>query len=121
MEYRRARWPTTANPHLIINQRTAALDDRPASKVWMTQALRGHTATLERLGADRQLDEALTRGPDPLHLAAVFGLDDRTAVRYANAAKQILETEAERQQTSRQPTPTNHSLADHGHRRTRPG
>ena len=98
LEYRRARWPITANPHLIINQRTA-LDDRPASKVWLTQALRGHAATLERLRVDRQLDEALTRGADPLHLAAVFGLDDKTAIRYAAAARQILETEAEQKAT----------------------
>lgn len=27
---------------------------------------------------DRQLEEALTHGPDPLHLAAVFGLDQKT-------------------------------------------
>jgi hypothetical protein len=95
LDHRRTRWPHTANPHLIINQHTA-LDDRPVSKVWITDALRGHAATLERLRVDRQLDEALTRGPDPLHLAAVFGLDDKTAIRYANAAGQILETEAER-------------------------
>lgn len=45
---------------------------------------------------DRQLEEALTHGPDPLHLAAVSGLDDKTAIRYAAAARQILETGAER-------------------------
>jgi hypothetical protein len=28
--------------------------------------------------------------------ATVFGLDDKTAIRYANAARQILETEGER-------------------------
>jgi hypothetical protein len=95
LQHRRTRWPTTANPHLIINQRTA-LDDRAVSKVWLTQALRGQAATLERLRVDRQLDEALTRGPDPLHLAAVFGLDDKTAIRYAAAARQILESGAER-------------------------
>ncbi len=95
LQHRGTRWPTTANPHLLINQRTA-LDDRAVSKVWLTQALRGRTATLERLRVDRQLDEALTRGPDPLHLAAVFGLDDKTAIRYANAAKQIMQTAAER-------------------------
>jgi integrase len=98
LRHRRTRWPSTANPHLIINQRTA-LDDRPASKVWITQALRGQAATLERLRVDRQLDEALTRGPDPLHLAAVFGLDDKTAIRYADAAKQILLTDAEQHAT----------------------
>jgi hypothetical protein len=95
LDHRRTRWPHTANPHLIINQHTA-LDDRPVSKVWITDALRGQAATLERLRVDRQLDEALTHGPDPLHLAAVFGLDDKTAIRYANAARQILETTAEK-------------------------
>lgn len=84
-------------PHLIINQRTA-LDDRAVSKVWLTQALRGQTATLERLRVDRQLDEALTYGPDPLHLAAVFGLDDKTTIRYANAARHILETPAKQRE-----------------------
>jgi hypothetical protein len=44
---------------------------------------------------DRQLEEALTRGPDPLHLASVFGLDEKTAIRYANAARQLLESSAE--------------------------
>jgi hypothetical protein len=53
---------------------------RPVSKVWITDALRGQTATLQRLAVDRQLDEALTHGPDPLHLAAVFGLVDKTAI-----------------------------------------
>ncbi|MFC4503696.1 MULTISPECIES: hypothetical protein [Streptomyces] len=35
---------------------------------------------------DRQLEEALVHGPDPLHLAEVFGLGERTAIRYANSA-----------------------------------
>lgn len=95
LEHRRSRWPHTANPHLIINQHTA-LDDRPVSKVWITNALRGQAATLDRLRVDRQLEEALTHGPDPLHLASAFGLDDKTAIRYAAAARQILETQAER-------------------------
>lgn len=95
LHYRQARWPNTANPYLIINQQTA-LETGPISKVWCTEAFRGLTATLERLRMDRQLDEALTRGPDPLHLAAVFGLDEKTAIRYANAARQLLESSVER-------------------------
>jgi hypothetical protein len=95
LEHRRRNWPGTANPHLIINRNTA-MDDRAASGVWITQHLRGKTATLERLRVDRQLEEALTHGPDPLHLAAVFGLDEQTALRYAEAARHVLETEAER-------------------------
>ncbi|MGH2720716.1 MAG: hypothetical protein ACRDJO_03815 [Actinomycetota bacterium] len=94
LDHRRTRWPNTANPHLVINQQTAH-GVGPVSKVWMTEAFRGCRATLERLRVDRQLDEALARGPDPLHLAAVFGLDVKTAIRYANAARQLLESHVE--------------------------
>jgi len=38
---------------------------------------------------------ALTQGPDPLHLAAMFGLDPKTAIRYAENARQLLITAAE--------------------------
>ena len=57
--------------------------------------LRGQAATLERLRVDRQLEEALAHGPDPLHLAAVFGLDLKTAIRYAENARLLLTTGAE--------------------------
>ncbi|WP_433214924.1 hypothetical protein [Microtetraspora malaysiensis] len=57
--------------------------------------LRGQAATLERLRVDRQLEEALTHGPDPLHLAAVFGLDPKTAIRYAENARALLTTMTE--------------------------
>jgi hypothetical protein len=60
-----------------------------------TTALHGQTATIERLRIDRQLEEALVRGPDPLHLAAVFGLDEKTAIRYADSARALLESSAE--------------------------
>ena len=36
-----------------------------------------------------------THGPDPLHLAVVFGLDETTAIRYATVARQLLQTPAE--------------------------
>lgn len=52
--------------------------------------MRGQAATLERLRVDRQLDEAMTHGPDPLHLAEVFGLDEKTAMRHADSARQLL-------------------------------
>jgi hypothetical protein len=84
LQTRRARWPGTANPHLLINAQTA-LGTGPASRTWVNSALRGHTATIEALRADRQLEEALATGADPLHLAATFGLDPGTAVRYAPA------------------------------------
>jgi integrase len=86
LTHRSNRWPGTANPHLIINQQTATTT-RAVSENWLTHSCRGLTATLERLRMDRQLDEALTHDADPLHLAAVFGIDDTTALRYAAIAR----------------------------------
>ncbi|MGI8311486.1 integrase [Saccharopolyspora hattusasensis] len=94
LRYRRERWPNTANPHLIINKHTA-LETKPATGAWASELLNKQTATLERLRIDRQLEEALTHGPDPLHLAVVFGLDSKTAIRYANSARQLLTAEIE--------------------------
>jgi hypothetical protein len=103
LHHRGRRWPGTANPHLIVNQQTA-MTTRPVSENWLTETCRGLTATLERLRVDRQLEEALTRGADPLHLAAVFGIDDTTAIKYATIARQLLDTAAEhRAASSREP------------------
>ncbi|MET9888518.1 hypothetical protein ABZZ20_36490 [Streptomyces sp. NPDC006430] len=33
--------------------------------------------------------------PDALHLAEVFGLDEKTAIRYANSARALLDQAAE--------------------------
>lgn len=90
LDYRRRRWPDTANPHLLINKFTA-LGTAPVSAVSLTAPLRGQAATLEQLRVDRQLEEALAHGSDPLHLAEVFGLDEKTAIRYANSARDLLE------------------------------
>ncbi|MFF1401338.1 hypothetical protein ACFVZD_47610 [Streptomyces sp. NPDC058287] len=80
LEHRRRRCPHTASLHLLINNQTATKTSR-ASDHWISATLRGQDATLERLRVDRQLEEALAHGPDPLHLAEVFGLDDKTAMR----------------------------------------
>lgn len=97
LDYRRTRWPGTANPHLLINQQSAMTTGPVSTFFYAQQRLRRQTATLDRLRADRQLREALAHGPDPLHLAAVFGLDPKTAIRYADNARALLETTAEEQ------------------------
>src|SRR5712691_3840246 len=105
LSYRNTRWPCTANPHLLINQMSAN-GTGPVSTIYFAKtALRGQAATLERLRVDRQLQEALARGPDPLHLAAMFGLDPKTAIRYAENARLLLTTGAEEQDpaSSREP------------------
>lgn len=91
LDHRRSRWPNTANPHLLITAQTAPNLD-PASRNWITAPTRNLTANLERLRVDRQFEEALTHGPDPLHLTVMFGVCDKTAIRYAESAKQILTT-----------------------------
>jgi hypothetical protein len=82
---------------------------RAVSENWLTSTCRGLTATLERLRVDRQLEEALVHGADPLHLAAVFGIDDTTAIKYATIARQLLETAAEQHDSagSREPKDPN--------------
>ncbi|WP_328681167.1 hypothetical protein OG905_36300 [Streptomyces sp. NBC_00322] len=94
LDHRRRRWPSTANLHLLINEKTANTTGR-ASNHWISAPLRGQDATLERLRVDRQLEEAMVHGPDPLHLAEVFGLDEKTAMRYADSARALLEQAAE--------------------------
>jgi hypothetical protein len=48
--------------------------------------------TLKQISMDRQLEEALNHGPDALHLASLFGIGERTAMRYADAARQLRAT-----------------------------
>ncbi len=93
LDYRTKLWPRSTNPHLIISRQTA-MKTSPVTSSWLNQPVRGLTATIERLRQDRQLDEALVRGFDPLHLAAVFGVTAPTAIRYAAAARELLQAES---------------------------
>ncbi len=90
LRYRRERWPHTGNAHLLISEHTAQ-NDKPVSVHWLGDQFREVGVTLNQIRMDRQLEEALTHGPDPLHLTAVFGISERAAIRYANAAKTFLE------------------------------
>lgn len=86
---RHRRWPLSANPHLLVTDFSA-----PTTAVMSVYTLRqmfvGSGVTLDRLRRDRFLEEALTYGPDPLHLAAVFGSCPATAVEYSEHAKRLL-------------------------------
>jgi hypothetical protein len=95
LDYRRTAWPTTPNGHLLITAQTA-ITTAPVSQAWLTDTLSSVHTSLEQLRIDRQLEEALTHRADPLHLATVFGIDQRTALRYAESARQLLTTTAER-------------------------
>jgi hypothetical protein len=77
LEHRRNRRPNTANLHLLINDQTVTRTSR-ASNHWISASMRGQDPPSARLCVDRQLEEALTRGPDARHLADVFGLGERS-------------------------------------------
>jgi hypothetical protein len=89
LAHRRDRWPNTSNPHVIITQQSAYGVAPIASSRFVEEHL-GWAGGPDRLRMDRQLEEALVHGPDPLHLASVFGMSDRSAIRYAKAARQLL-------------------------------
>ncbi|MFI0736001.1 hypothetical protein ACH4S9_44545 [Streptomyces sp. NPDC021225] len=62
---------------LLITQKTAA-SLGPAGMPWTTRVTRNLTATLERLRADRQPEEAL---------APVTGIDETSAISYSASAR----------------------------------
>jgi hypothetical protein len=103
LAHRRRRWPTTANPHLLISKESA-LHHGPVSHSW-ARALRGLDATLEQIRIDRQLEEALSVGFDPLHLAEVFKINPSTAVRYALNARALLQRPHEAHDSGSSRTP----------------
>jgi integrase len=91
---REARFPRTANRHLFVSKHTTH-ETGPVSDWWCYMRFRGLGVTLEQMRIDRQLDEALAGGGDPMHLAAVFGVSELTAMHYAAAARALLETRLE--------------------------
>jgi hypothetical protein len=81
LDYRHNRWPDTGNPHLLLTRRTAHKRG-PVSAYWFATLFRGLPATAAQLREDRILDEARTAAGDPLHIAAMFGLTAKPALRY---------------------------------------
>jgi hypothetical protein len=82
---RHARWPHTANPHLLLTRRSAQ-GVSPVSEYWFNKLFRGLPVTAQRLREDRLIEEGIAHNADPLHLAAVFAITPRTGLRYATAA-----------------------------------
>ena len=82
---RHARWPATANPHLLINRSTAG-GLKPVDRSYVQAAVRQAGITAAELRADRLLGEAHASGGDPLQLTHLFGISDPTAIRYCAEA-----------------------------------
>ncbi|HEY7882679.1 MAG TPA: hypothetical protein VID31_17635, partial [Streptosporangiaceae bacterium] len=81
LQARRARWPATANPHLLINRSTAG-GLKPVSRGYIQATARRLGITAQYLRAERLLGQAQASGGDPLQLTRLFGISDPTAIRY---------------------------------------
>ena len=81
LQVRQARWPATANSHLLINRSTAG-GLEPVSRGYIHATVRRLGITAQDLRADRLLDQAQASGGDPLQLTHLFGISDPTAIRY---------------------------------------
>lgn len=102
LRHRASRWPSTANPHMLISQNTA-LRHGPVSANFILD-LRGQPTSLERLRIDRQLEEALAQAGDPLALAAMFGISESTAITYAINARRLLDADHDARPSGSLPT-----------------
>jgi integrase len=81
LELRRARWPTSANPYLLVNQSTAG-GLTPVTRGYVQQVFQRLGVTAQDLRVDRLLAEVQATGGDPLTLTRLFGISDPTAIRY---------------------------------------
>ena len=81
LQRRRARWPASANPYLLVSQHTAN-GASPVTRGWVQQVFRRLGLTAGELRVDRLLAEVHHSGGDPLTLTGLFGLSDTTAIRY---------------------------------------
>jgi hypothetical protein len=86
----RHRWPLSANPHLLVSRFSAhgtqAMSDTYVKDLSVIAA----SLSTGSAWTDRNLEEALAYGPDPLHVAALFGLSEATSIRYSNQARRLL-------------------------------
>jgi hypothetical protein len=81
LQARYERWPTTANPHLLVNQSTAG-GTGPVGRSYIHAAVRQLGITAQGLRTDRIHSEAQATGGDPLQLTRLVGTSDPTAIRY---------------------------------------
>ncbi|KAB2588675.1 hypothetical protein F5983_30895 [Streptomyces arboris] len=86
LDYRHRRWPASANPRLIVSQRSALDPDHPAvGKTLLRDNVPQGLTLVGRLRQDRILTEAAETA-DPLRLMRLFGITEKTAMHYVTTA-----------------------------------
>jgi hypothetical protein len=83
--YRYQWWPASANPHLLVSQKTAVDPDHPTVSIGLLSGALPRGLTLSGLRQDRILNEA-SESADPLRLMRLFGITEQTAMPYVTAA-----------------------------------
>lgn len=79
LAYRDQRWPSTKNPHVFINRRTA-LDGAPVGVQWITTSI---GMIVQQAREDRILHELHASGGDLRRICDMFGLSITGASRYS--------------------------------------
>jgi hypothetical protein len=87
----------STNPHLLITRNTATTATAVGT-FWLDRLVKKLPVGVDQLRQDRILEEALTNGADPLHLAHVFSLGAKASLRYTSA---VTESEAEQEPNTR--------------------
>lgn len=82
LDYRNTRWPTTANPHLFVNQRSV-FGLEQVSHRWI-KLLLGPGVSCRSIREDRILAEAMASRGDSRRLHDMFGLSVNATQRYTN-------------------------------------
>ncbi|MGW1617189.1 hypothetical protein ACWCQZ_49265 [Streptomyces sp. NPDC002285] len=82
LDYRTARWPHTANPHLFVNRRSA-MELRNVGIRWI-KLLLGSGVSCRSIREDRILAEALASRGDARRLQDMFGLSINASLRYTS-------------------------------------
>jgi Site-specific recombinase XerC len=84
LAFRRARWPRTANPYVLVTPRSAN-NLSPVGQTYLTAVFRGLPATASELRIDRLVAEAVASRGDALRIARLFGMSIEAAAGYAVA------------------------------------
>ncbi|MFE9341358.1 hypothetical protein [Streptomyces sp. NPDC007063] len=91
--HRRNRWPNTASPHLLITQKTT-VEFGPAGKLWTTRA-----PATSPPPSNRSASTDNSKKPSPTAPTRATSrsscIDEKTAIRYADSARQLLQGDLE--------------------------
>ena len=85
LEVRRQRWPRSANPHLLVTEKSA-YGLGSVSTSYFKGVFASLPTTAAGMRADRLLGEAIESGGDALRLVRLFALSPSAAMRYCTEA-----------------------------------